>query len=108
MNGFLILQNYFSMNYQRKVNFDANSILAVNILLISHNLFFFSGNNPIYNLLPDILGKLSNQDLKQESFFNIMQFLIGSIKKVDSTRLLCINEVLLSQPLTWIFLKYSG
>ncbi|MFS7943327.1 putative armadillo-like helical, condensin complex subunit 1 [Helianthus anomalus] len=39
------------------------------------------GNNPIYNLLPDILGKLSNQDLKQESFFNIMQFLIGSIKK---------------------------
>ncbi|KAK9075874.1 hypothetical protein SSX86_004203 [Deinandra increscens subsp. villosa] len=39
------------------------------------------GNNPIYNLLPDILGKLSNQDLKKESFFNIMQFLIGSIKK---------------------------
>ncbi|XP_076908529.1 condensin-1 complex subunit CAP-D2-like [Bidens hawaiensis] len=39
------------------------------------------GNNPIYNLLPDILGKLSNQDLKRESFFNIMQFLIGSIKK---------------------------
>ncbi|CAH9068843.1 unnamed protein product [Cuscuta epithymum] len=39
------------------------------------------GSNPIYNLLPDILGKLSTQNLKQESFCNIMQFLIGSIKK---------------------------
>ncbi|XP_057947732.1 condensin-1 complex subunit CAP-D2 isoform X2 [Malania oleifera] len=39
------------------------------------------GSNPIYNLLPDILGKLSNQNLKGESFCNIMQFLIGSIKK---------------------------
>ncbi|OMO50664.1 Armadillo-like helical [Corchorus olitorius] len=41
------------------------------------------GSNPIYNLLPvpDILGKLSTQDLKKESFCNIMQFLIGSLKK---------------------------
>ncbi|XAR69601.1 hypothetical protein NMG60_11001254 [Bertholletia excelsa] len=39
------------------------------------------GNNPIYNLLPDILGKLSNENLKRDSFCNIMQFLIGSIKK---------------------------
>uniref|UniRef100_A0A2N9FEF9 Condensin-1 complex subunit CAP-D2 n=1 Tax=Fagus sylvatica TaxID=28930 RepID=A0A2N9FEF9_FAGSY len=39
------------------------------------------GSNPIYNLLPDILGKLSIQNLKRESFCNIMQFLIGSIKK---------------------------
>ncbi|KAI3472260.1 hypothetical protein Pfo_029748 [Paulownia fortunei] len=39
------------------------------------------GSNPIYNLLPDILGKLSCQNLKGESFCNIMQFLIGSIKK---------------------------
>ncbi|XP_020087513.1 condensin complex subunit 1 isoform X2 [Ananas comosus] len=39
------------------------------------------GNNPIYNLLPDILGRLCNQNLKEESFFNIMQFLINSIKK---------------------------
>ncbi|KAL0383464.1 UNVERIFIED_CONTAM: Condensin complex subunit [Sesamum calycinum] len=39
------------------------------------------GNNPIYNLLPDILGKLSCQNLTGESFCNIMQFLIGSIKK---------------------------
>ncbi|OVA04093.1 Condensin complex [Macleaya cordata] len=39
------------------------------------------GSNPIYNLLPDILGRLSNQNLKKEVFHNIMQFLIGSIKK---------------------------
>ncbi|KAF8395656.1 hypothetical protein HHK36_019606 [Tetracentron sinense] len=39
------------------------------------------GSNPIYNLLPDILGRLSNQNLKKESFCNIMQFLISSIKK---------------------------
>lgn len=41
-----------------------------------------AGSNPIYNLLPDILGKLFTQDLQKESFCNIMQFLIGSIKKV--------------------------
>ncbi|XP_077218446.1 binding protein isoform X2 [Tasmannia lanceolata] len=39
------------------------------------------GSNPIYNLLPDILGRLSTQNLKEEAFCNIMQFLIGSIKK---------------------------
>ncbi|PIA48168.1 hypothetical protein AQUCO_01400624v1, partial [Aquilegia coerulea] len=39
------------------------------------------GSNPIYNLLPDILGRLCNQNLKKEVFNNIMQFLIGSIKK---------------------------
>ncbi|CAN1337422.1 Condensin-1 complex subunit CAP-D2 [Linum perenne] len=39
------------------------------------------GANPIYNLLPDILGKLSHRNLKKESFCNIMQFLFGSIKK---------------------------
>ncbi|KAL7097778.1 hypothetical protein ACP275_10G163900 [Erythranthe tilingii] len=39
------------------------------------------GSNPIYNLLPDILGKLSCQNLKGESFCNIMQFLIATIKK---------------------------
>ncbi|XVF07116.1 hypothetical protein REPUB_Repub06bG0110700 [Reevesia pubescens] len=39
------------------------------------------GSNPIYNLLPDILGKLSTQDLQKGSFCNVMQFLIASIKK---------------------------
>ncbi|KAH1060555.1 hypothetical protein GLYMA_02G157700v4 [Glycine max] len=48
-------------------------------------LFFLElskkGNNPIYNLLPDILSKLSQQNLSKDSFCNIMQFLIASIKK---------------------------
>ncbi|XP_061360849.1 condensin-1 complex subunit CAP-D2 [Gastrolobium bilobum] len=48
-------------------------------------LFFLElskkGNNPIYNLLPDILSKLSKQNLSKDSFCNIMQFLIASIKK---------------------------
>ncbi|KAK9154345.1 hypothetical protein Sjap_001825 [Stephania japonica] len=39
------------------------------------------GGNPIYNLLPDILGRLSNQDMVKEVFCNITQFLISSIKK---------------------------
>ncbi|XP_051213914.1 condensin-1 complex subunit CAP-D2 [Lolium perenne] len=39
------------------------------------------GSNPIYNLLPDILSRLCNQHLKEETFRSIMQFLIGSIKK---------------------------
>ncbi|KAL4554468.1 hypothetical protein LXL04_039298 [Taraxacum kok-saghyz] len=52
-----------------------------NLAKLFFNELSKKGNNPIYNLLPDILGKLSNQDLKRESFFNIMQFLIGSIKK---------------------------
>lgn len=49
------------------------------------------GSNPVYNLLPDIMGKLSSQNLNGESFCNIMQFLIGSIKKV-----LCPNLLRLS------------
>ncbi|XP_019431612.1 PREDICTED: condensin complex subunit 1-like [Lupinus angustifolius] len=48
-------------------------------------LFFLElskkGNNPVYNLLPDILSKLSKQKLSKDSFCNIMQFLIASIKK---------------------------
>ncbi|KAM0947830.1 putative armadillo-like helical, condensin complex subunit 1 [Dioscorea sansibarensis] len=40
------------------------------------------GSNPIYNLLPDILGRLSDQkNMKKDSFRYIMQFLINSIKK---------------------------
>jgi condensin complex subunit 1 len=38
-------------------------------------------NNPIYNLLPDIISKLSNQTIKQEDFRMIMVFLLGFIKK---------------------------
>ncbi|XP_042509695.1 condensin complex subunit 1 [Macadamia integrifolia] len=48
-------------------------------------LFFLElskkGSNPIYNLLPDILSRLSTQNLEKDAFCNIMQFLISSIKK---------------------------
>jgi condensin complex subunit 1 len=48
-------------------------------------LLFFElskrSNNPIYNLLPDIISKLSNQSIKQEDFRIIMGFLLGFIKK---------------------------
>ena len=53
-----------------------------NTVFFSLNLMF-TGSNPIYNLLSDILGKLSSQNLKEESFCSIMQFLIASIKKVS-------------------------
>ncbi|XP_059668330.1 condensin-1 complex subunit CAP-D2 [Cornus florida] len=52
-----------------------------NLVKLFFNELSKKGSNPIYNLLPDILGKLSNQNLKRESFCNVMQFLIGSIKK---------------------------
>ena len=38
-------------------------------------------NNPIYNLLPDIISQLSQQALKKEDFRNVMSFLLGFIKK---------------------------
>lgn len=44
--------------------------------------FVHAGSNPIYNLLPDILSSLSNQNISEDAFNNIMQFLINSIKKV--------------------------
>ncbi|GAB2227931.1 hypothetical protein Droror1_Dr00009760 [Drosera rotundifolia] len=52
-----------------------------NLARLFFNELSKKGANPIYNLLPDILGRLCSQNLKRESFFNIMQFLIGSIKK---------------------------
>ncbi|KAL3693566.1 hypothetical protein R1sor_007217 [Riccia sorocarpa] len=40
------------------------------------------GNNPIYNLFPDILSRLScNEALSQNGFYTIMQFLMATIKK---------------------------
>mmetsp|Transcript_21819 Transcript_21819/g.45861 ORF Transcript_21819/g.45861 Transcript_21819/m.45861 type:complete len:1356 (+) Transcript_21819:199-4266(+) len=38
-------------------------------------------NSPIYNLLPDIVSQLSQLGLPQESFREIMLFLLGFIKK---------------------------
>lgn len=97
MRGFQIWLSYFSMSYPRKVNSDIHPLtfysgiiifvfVLLSLLLMDELLFHTNtGSNPIYNLLPDILGKLSNQNLKRESFCNVMQFLIGSIKKVKLT-----------------------
>lgn len=61
---------------------DYSTFLVLNKYWNCLILILTTGSNPIYNLLPDILGKLCNRNLKRESFCNIMQFLIGSIKKV--------------------------
>ena len=38
-------------------------------------------NNPVYNLLPDIISQLSQVSLPKEDFRSIMSFLLGYIKK---------------------------
>eukprot|EP00934_Nitzschia_sp_Nitz4_P007522 Nitzschia sp. Nitz4//scaffold11_size288233//220686//224851//NITZ4_000804-RA/size288233-snap-gene-0.58-mRNA-1//-1//CDS//3329534164//7512//frame0 len=38
-------------------------------------------NNPIYNLLPEIISQLSNVNLEKEQFRGIMAFLLGFVKK---------------------------
>ena len=55
-------------------------------------LLFFElskrSNNPIYNLLPDIISKLSQQSMKQEDFRLIMAFLLAFIKKERQNEML--------------------
>lgn len=55
-------------------------------------LLFFElskrSNNPIYNLLPDIISKLSQQSMKQEDFRIIMAFLLAFIKKERQNEML--------------------
>lgn len=38
-------------------------------------------NNPIYNLLPEIISRLSNMSVKKDDFRSIMSFLLNFIKK---------------------------
>lgn len=38
-------------------------------------------NNPVYNLLPDIISQLSQQSMQKEDFRGIMSFLLGYVKK---------------------------
>jgi len=48
-------------------------------------LLFFElskrSNNPIYNLLPDIISRLSQKDIPKETFRKIMSLMLGLIKK---------------------------
>jgi condensin complex subunit 1 len=68
-------QKHWLTNLNTRVSLLSNKFAS--FLLVTSE-----GSNPIYNLLPDILGRLCNQHLKEETFCNIMQFLINSIKKV--------------------------
>lgn len=45
-------------------------------------------NNPIYNLLPDIISQLSRQSLPKEEFRSIMSFLLAFIKKERQNEML--------------------
>jgi len=56
-------------------------------------LLFFElskrSNNPIYNLLPDIVSQLSEIGVRREQFRSIMSFLLGFITKERQTETLC-------------------
>lgn len=61
--------------------------------LLFHSLANRS-NNPIYNLLPDIISQLSQLDLRTEEFRKIMSFLLGFIKKERQMQMLTEKLVL--------------
>lgn len=45
-------------------------------------------NNPVYNLLPDIISQLSQINMPKEDFRSIMSFLLGYIKKEKHNEML--------------------
>lgn len=45
-------------------------------------------NNPVYNLLPDIISQLGLLSMKKEDFRSIMSFLLGYIKKEKQNEML--------------------
>jgi condensin complex subunit 1 len=45
-------------------------------------------NNPVYNLLPDIISQLSRIDLAKDDFRSILAFLLGYIKKEKQNEML--------------------
>jgi condensin complex subunit 1 len=55
--------------------------------LLFHSLASRS-NNPIYNLLPDIISQLSQCDISRESFRSIMVFLLGFVQKERQSTML--------------------
>ena len=61
--------------------------------LLFHSLANRS-NNPIYNLLPDIISQLSQVNLRTEDFRKIMLFLLGFIKKERQMQMLTEKLVL--------------
>jgi condensin complex subunit 1 len=61
--------------------------------LLFHSLASRS-NNPIYNLLPDIISQLSQCDIRPEDFRSILSFLLGFIKKERQMQMLSEKLVL--------------
>lgn len=55
--------------------------------LLFHSLANRS-NNPIYNLLPDVVSQLGQRQISQDSFRSIMMFLLGFIKKEKQSTML--------------------
>lgn len=56
-------------------------------------LLGLAGSNAVYNLLPDMLSRMSaNTALPEESLRNILQFLIAFLDKV------CMTETISCQP----------
>jgi condensin complex subunit 1 len=45
-------------------------------------------NNPVYNLLPDIISQLSQLSMRHDDFRSIMSFLLGYIKKEKQNEML--------------------
>ncbi|KAK1277671.1 hypothetical protein QJS04_geneDACA016585 [Acorus gramineus] len=78
LNDMMKVKGYI---YEMAMRLEDEDERTSNLAKLFFNELSKKGSNPIYNLLPDILSKLSNQNLKEESFCNIMQFLISSIKK---------------------------
>ncbi|XP_024017781.1 condensin complex subunit 1 [Morus notabilis] len=78
LNDMMKVKGYI---YEMAVRLEDDEERISNLARLFFHELSKKGSNPVYNLLPDILGKLSNQNLQRESFCNIMQFLIGSIKK---------------------------
>ncbi|KAJ7972141.1 Condensin complex subunit 1 [Quillaja saponaria] len=78
LNDMMKVKGYI---YEMAIRLEDEDERIANLAKLFFHELSKKGSNPIYNLLPDIIGKLSNQNLERESFCNIMQYLIASIKK---------------------------
>ncbi|CAJ1944395.1 unnamed protein product [Cylindrotheca closterium] len=66
---------------------DPDSRMRDTARLLFHELSKRS-NNPVYNLLPDIISQLSQTSVAKEDFRSIMTFLLGYIKKERQNEML--------------------
>lgn len=78
LNDMMKVKGYIS---EMALHLEDEDLRISNLVKLFFHELSKKGNNPIYNLLPDILSRLSRQNISKEMFCNIMQVLIGSIKK---------------------------